>query len=102
METKVKMTIEITVDDEATMERFGKTADKTTMGEYRELLLEALEEASFQVDKVGLIQFLNMGFVKEVLYGYSCDEKDVVAKSNQDIATNSRNSDRGDDNDQGL
>ena len=55
METKVKMTIEITVDDEITMECFGKPADKTTMGEYRELLLESLEEAPFQVDKVGLI-----------------------------------------------
>jgi len=55
METKVKMAIEITVEDEVTKERFGKTADKTTMGEYRELLLESLEEAPFQVDKVGLI-----------------------------------------------
>lgn len=55
METKVKMTIEITVDDEVAMEKFGKVSEKTTMGEYRELLLEALEEAPFQVDKVGLI-----------------------------------------------
>lgn len=54
-ETKVKMTIEITVDDEVTMERFGKPSDKTTMGEYRTLLLEALEEAPFQVDNVGLV-----------------------------------------------
>ena len=55
METKVKMTIEITVDDEVTTEKFGKVSEKTTMGEYRELLLEALEEAPFQVNKVGLI-----------------------------------------------
>ena len=44
-ETKVKLTIEITVDDDVTMKRFGKPSDKTTMGEYRKLLLEALEEA---------------------------------------------------------
>lgn len=54
-ETKVKMTIEITVDDEITIEMFGKTSDKTTMGEYRELLLNALEEAPFQVDNIGLL-----------------------------------------------
>lgn len=52
-ETKIKLTVEITVDDEVTMEMFGKTSDKTTMGEYRELLLKSMEEAPFQVDKVG-------------------------------------------------
>lgn len=54
-ETKVKMTIEFTVDDEVTMEKFGRPSDRTTMGEYKQLLLEALEEAPFQVDKVGLL-----------------------------------------------
>ena len=54
-ETKVTMFVKITVDDGVTMEKFGKTSDKTTMGEYRELLLEALEEAPFQVDKIEFI-----------------------------------------------
>lgn len=49
-ETKVKLTVELTVDDEVAMDKFGKTADKMTMGEYRELLYEALEEAPFQVN----------------------------------------------------
>lgn len=49
-ETTVKMTIEITVDDEVTMDKFGKTSDKITMGEYRDMLYEALEEAPFSVN----------------------------------------------------
>lgn len=48
-ETTVKMTVEITIDDEVAMEKFGKTSDKVTMGEYRDMLYEALEEASFSV-----------------------------------------------------
>ena len=51
-ETRIRLSVEITVDDEVTMKRFGKTSEKTTVGEYRELLLEALEEAPFQVDEV--------------------------------------------------
>ena len=54
-EALASLVVHITVDDEVTMEKFGKVSEKTTMGEYRELLLEALEEAPFQVDKVGLI-----------------------------------------------
>ena len=49
-EAKAKLTVELTVDDEAAMAKFGKAADKMTMGEYRELLYEALEEAPFQVN----------------------------------------------------
>ena len=58
LKTKVNMTIEITVDNEVTMERFNKLANKTTMEEYRELLLESLENAPFQVNKIGLISKL--------------------------------------------
>ena len=51
-ETKIKLSVEITVDDEVTMKKFGKASKETTIGEYRGLLLEALEDAPFQVDQV--------------------------------------------------
>lgn len=50
MEETVKLEIEITVDDKVAMDKFGKTADKMTMGEYRKLLYEYLEEAPFSVN----------------------------------------------------
>lgn len=40
-ETTVKMTIEITVNDEVTMDKLGKPSNKVTMGEYRDILYEA-------------------------------------------------------------
>lgn len=49
-ETTVKMTIEITVNDEVTMDKLGKPSNKVTMGEYRDMLYEALEEAPFSVN----------------------------------------------------
>ena len=49
-ETTIKMIMEITIDDELAIEKFGKTSDKVTMGEYREMLYEALEEAPFSVN----------------------------------------------------
>ena len=49
-EAKATLTVELTVDAEVAMDKFGKTADKVTMEEYRELLHEALEEAPFQVN----------------------------------------------------
>lgn len=51
-ETTFEFKVKITVDDEVTMERFGKPSEKVTMGEYKELFLESLEEAPFQVDTV--------------------------------------------------
>lgn len=47
--------IEFTVSDEVTLEKFGKTADKTTMGEYIQLLEESLKDAPFRVDKIRLV-----------------------------------------------
>lgn len=55
METQVELKITFTVDDEVTMEKFEKPSNKTTMKEYKELLLEALEEAPFQVDRVHIL-----------------------------------------------
>lgn len=56
-ETKVNIAggIEFTVSDEVTMERFGKKSDETTMGEYVQLLEEALKDAPFRVDKIRLV-----------------------------------------------
>ena len=49
--------IEFTVSDEVTMEKFGKKADETTMGEYVQLLEEALKDAPFRVDKIKLVPY---------------------------------------------
>ncbi len=56
-ETKVNIAggIEFTVSDEVTMERFGKKSNETTMGEYVQLLSEALKDAPFHVDKINLV-----------------------------------------------
>ncbi len=56
-ETKVNIvsSIKFTVSDEVTIERFGKKSDETTMGEYVQLLSEALKDAPFHVDKINLV-----------------------------------------------
>lgn len=45
---KVELDVQmkITVDDEMTVRKFGKTAEKTTIGEYKTLLAEELSELS--------------------------------------------------------
>lgn len=47
--------IEFTVSDEVTMECFSKKSDEATMGEYVQLLEEALRDATFRVNKIYLI-----------------------------------------------
>lgn len=49
-EARVKLSVELTVNDKVTMEMFNKPADKTTIGELRELLAKTLEQAPFKVN----------------------------------------------------
>lgn len=54
---KVELDVQmkITVDDEMTVRKFGKTAEKTTIGEYKTLLAEELSELSVDVRSIHIL-----------------------------------------------
>lgn len=54
---KVELDIQmkITVDDEMTVRKFGKTAEKTTIGEYKTLLAEELSELSVDAKSIHIL-----------------------------------------------
>lgn len=54
---KVELDVQmkITVDDEMTVRKFGKTAEKTTIGEYKTLLAEELSELSVDAKSIHIL-----------------------------------------------